>query len=330
MKGVSEQSETEGFAVVDGPGRHLREARESRNLTVAQVAAQLRLQPRIIEALEGDDYSTLPGSTFVQGYLRSYSRLLELADDHIVGLAQLDSVAMPALINSISETEIESSSRDLPFRVMSLLIFLVVVVGLLWWLSQHEPMPAESTPSSDQSADQTMPQTAGGEQSLPLPEEREYQSDDAPLVTEQGEADGADTVPAAAAATTGREDAAAAVAVQSGSPVVEPAAAPRVTSPATPPALTAAMPQSRLELEYREKSWTEISDAAGRKLAYGLIPEGKRLTLRGEAPFRVFLGYANGVIVYYNGELYDHTPFQSGDMARFRLGRAGHNRPVSR
>jgi cytoskeleton protein RodZ len=89
------------------------------------------------------------------------------------------------------------------------------------------------------------------------------------------------------------------------------------------------MPQSLLELQYQADSWSEISDAAGRKLAYGLIPAGKQLTLRGQAPFRVFLGYASGVTVYYNGALYDHTPFQNGDMARFRLGRAEHNRPLS-
>ena len=38
-----------------GPGRHLREARESRNLTMEQAATQLRMQLRIIEALEKAD-----------------------------------------------------------------------------------------------------------------------------------------------------------------------------------------------------------------------------------------------------------------------------------
>ncbi|MCW8919603.1 MAG: DUF4115 domain-containing protein [Gammaproteobacteria bacterium] len=321
---MSEPNGVEAFAVAGGPGRHLREAREARHLTVAQVAAQLRLQSRIIEALEHDDYHNLPGSTFVQGYLRSYARLLGLAEDHLVGLAQLEGVTTPSLVSSIGAGgSDEASSRDLPFRIVSYLILLVVVVGLGWWLSQREPQSMGlSSPAVS---------TTGGEQGLLLPEEAPSLPVEVSLVAETVDAGEVETAPDESAPA---EEAPAAeaeeAAVVAAPPVAAPQAAATVNSPDAPPTLTETMPQSRLELEYREKSWTEISDAAGRKLAYGLIPEGKRLTLRGEAPFRVFLGYADGVRVYYNGDLFDHTPFQNGDMARFRLGRAEHNRPLSR
>jgi cytoskeleton protein RodZ len=311
-----EQSEAEERPVVHGPGRHLREAREARKLTPGQVAAQLRLQTRIIEALESDDYSTLPGSTFVQGYLRSYSRLLGLPENNIVALAPLEGVVAPSLVSSISEGDSEVSSRDLPIRMVSFLILLVAVVGLGWWLSQHEPMSATiSSPGV---------QNEAGEQGLLLPAEAESRQGDVVPLSHEGEAGAAgDTVAEAPAA--GAEASATAQPV-----VAEPPVASSVQEPVAPPALTADMPQSLLELEYQADSWSEISDAAGRRLAYGLIPAGKHLTLHGEAPFKVFLGYASGVTVYYNGELYDHTPSQSGDMARFRLGRAEHNRPGPR
>lgn len=318
MTDVIEQSEAEERPVVNGPGRHLREAREARKLTPGQVAAQLRLQTRIIEALESDDYSTLPGSTFVQGYLRSYSRLLGLPENNIVALAPLESVVVPSLVSSITEGESEVSSRDLPIRMVSFLILLVAVVGLGWWLSQHEPMPANVSPQAVQ--------TPGSEQGLLLPDENESRQGDAAPVSNEGEVGAADEAVAEASAAGPDEGATAQPAVT----VVAPPVASRVQEPVAPPALTAAMPQSLLELEYQADSWSEISDAAGRRLAYGLIPAGKHLTLHGEAPFKVFLGYASGVTVYYNGELYDHTPFQSGDMARFRLGKAEHNRPGPR
>ena len=82
-------------------------------------------------------------------------------------------------------------------------------------------------------------------------------------------------------------------------------------------------------MDFKDDSWSEVRDAAGRKLVFDLIPAGSHLTLRGEAPFKVFLGYARGVTVYYNGDLYDHTPYHQGDLARFRIGRAEHNRPLS-
>ena len=134
MTDVSEQSPSEEAPVIGGPGRHLREARESRKLTVEQAAAQLRMQARIIDALERDDYSSLPGNTFVRGYLRSYSRLLGLSEENIVALALPDSGNESTLLSSISQGGSEVSSRDLPFRMMSFFILLVVVVGLGWWL----------------------------------------------------------------------------------------------------------------------------------------------------------------------------------------------------
>jgi cytoskeleton protein RodZ len=319
MTDVIEQSEAVELPAAGGPGKHLREARESRKLTPGQVAGQLRLQTRIIEALESDDYSSLAGSTFVQGYLRSYSRLLGLSENNIVALAQLSNVAEPSLVSSIYEGDSEVSSRDLPFRMVTFLILLVAVVGLGWWLSQHQPLPANVTPQIEQ--------IGGGEQGLLLPDEAVPQQD--VLLAGEGEAAGDAATETASTAEPGDS-------VEEVEPEVPVVTAPPVTTrpqaavPVAPPALTAEMPQSLLELEYQADSWSEISDAAGRKLAYGLVPAGKRLELRGEAPFRVFLGFASGVTVYYNGVLYDHTSFQSGDMARFRLGRAEHNRPASR
>jgi cytoskeleton protein RodZ len=170
-----------------------------------------------------------------------------------------------------------------------------------------------------------MEQTEGGEQGLSLPEEATPQQD----VLVAGEGDVAGDTPVEAAPAAAQVD--SVEEVQPEAPVVTaPPVASRAKVTVVPPVLTAEMPQSLLELEYQADSWSEISDAAGRKLAYGLVPAGKRLELRGEAPFKVFLGYASGVTVYYNGDLFDHTSFQSGDMARFRLGRAEHNRPASR
>lgn len=64
--------------VVELPGRRLREAREARGYTVADVAQALKFAPRQIEALEADDYAALPGPTFVRGFVRSYAKYLKL------------------------------------------------------------------------------------------------------------------------------------------------------------------------------------------------------------------------------------------------------------
>lgn len=59
-------------------GFRLKQAREQQGWTVEQVAAQLKILPRIIESLETDNYTALPEAIFIKGYLRLYADLLAL------------------------------------------------------------------------------------------------------------------------------------------------------------------------------------------------------------------------------------------------------------
>jgi cytoskeleton protein RodZ len=329
MTQENENATQESGSSSSGPGRRLREAREAHKLTPQQAATQLRMQLRIIEALESDDYSGLPGATFVQGYLRSYARLLGLPEESILGLAQPGQGGEPELVSSIYEGEVEASSGDLPFRLISFLILIAVVIGVGWWFSQQ-------VPSSEVTQSQP-PLSDTGEQGLWLPEEEvSLQGGVEPeLAASEGESEvnreptvGEVEVELSTTEALEVADEPETVQAPESEPVVtttEPVAA---AQPSQLP-LSDATPQSVLELEYQADCWSEIEDAAGRNLTYGLIPAGKNIKLRGEAPFKVFLGYASGVTVYYNGVLYDHSPYQRGDVARFRIGRAEHNQPLS-
>ncbi len=73
---VSEEQEPP--APAEGPGQRLRLGRENRGLSVSEVADALHLDREMIEAIEADDYTNLPPSTFTKGYLRAYARYLEL------------------------------------------------------------------------------------------------------------------------------------------------------------------------------------------------------------------------------------------------------------
>lgn len=63
---------------VPGPGAMLRMARESRGMSIAEVAATLKMSPRQIEAIEAEDFSRLSGATFVRGFIRNYAKLLKV------------------------------------------------------------------------------------------------------------------------------------------------------------------------------------------------------------------------------------------------------------
>lgn len=65
-------------------GGRLRASREKLKLSIFDVARELKLQPRQIEALERDDYAIFSSPVFVRGFLRNYARLLGLDGDALV------------------------------------------------------------------------------------------------------------------------------------------------------------------------------------------------------------------------------------------------------
>jgi cytoskeleton protein RodZ len=59
--------------------------------------------------------------------------------------------------------------------------------------------------------------------------------------------------------------------------------------------------QMRMLLSYTGDCWTEISDAGGRRLFFGLGKDGRTVELSGEAPFNVLFGNADNVLMQVNG-----------------------------
>lgn len=57
-------------------GPALRQLRESRGWSLAEVSARLKFSPRQIEALEGERWSELPKGVSLRGLVRNYARLL--------------------------------------------------------------------------------------------------------------------------------------------------------------------------------------------------------------------------------------------------------------
>src|ERR671936_912762 len=54
-------------------GRKLREARERRGISLRQIAAATKISMSVLEALERNDISRLPGGIFSRAFVRSYA-----------------------------------------------------------------------------------------------------------------------------------------------------------------------------------------------------------------------------------------------------------------
>ena len=93
-------------------GQELAFAREAKGMSQEQIADILNLTLANVIALENDDYESLPGWTYVSGYLRAYARLLGLDSDSLRDKAE-------ALIQRDMETfqQFDGSKNESPTAV---------------------------------------------------------------------------------------------------------------------------------------------------------------------------------------------------------------------
>ena len=64
----------------------LRKARLDAKLSIADISHALRIPKDILKNLEAGRFDTLPGATYVSGYVRSYAQLVDIDHDEISGL----------------------------------------------------------------------------------------------------------------------------------------------------------------------------------------------------------------------------------------------------
>jgi cytoskeletal protein RodZ len=65
-------------------GSYLKNERETRQLTLAEIAQTTRIPVRILSQIESDQFDQLPAEVFVRGFLRVYARELGLDEGQVL------------------------------------------------------------------------------------------------------------------------------------------------------------------------------------------------------------------------------------------------------
>ncbi|MEE2890932.1 MAG: RodZ domain-containing protein [Pseudomonadota bacterium] len=122
-------------------GTRLREAREARGLSQADLARTLNLQLRTVEALECDDDARLPGPAFVRGYLRSYARLMGMDPEPLLVDHQTRTGGVVPEVHASPRLEREDAQpgvlRQRPRLIMVIAALLLALIGCTWLLLQR-------------------------------------------------------------------------------------------------------------------------------------------------------------------------------------------------
>jgi len=302
-------------------GARLRQAREARRIPIEGIAQQIRVSVAVLRAIEEDRLEGL-APIYVRGYVRAYARIVGLGEDSV--LALLPSAETPVVVTA-------RSGRMMRMNVMpggglksATLAVVVVLVGLTV-ASFRSPLLDDvaidaGLDAGDAGLDAGLaePEAPAVAHPLTAPEIRAAPgtATSVPEVVPHPE-----TPPAGPPATASEP---AATPPEPGT--VADAGAP----PSAPAAVEAPVELSqrdvplavghKLVLELDRESWTEVQDARGAKLYYALAAAGQIINVAGEPPFRVVLGNAPDVEVFYNGKPFDFTPWSHGRVARFTVG----------
>jgi len=122
-------------AAPEGPGKQLRAMREAQGLDLSQIASQLHLSESVLQSLEADNYDSMAGTVFVQGYLRNYARLLGV--DAVTVLESFDTSRPerdPLADLSVAKVKHEVRSSHLFVRMVTWLIVIgLIVLLVVWW-----------------------------------------------------------------------------------------------------------------------------------------------------------------------------------------------------
>ena len=134
-------------------GLQLAQARQSCNLSVADVAHQLKLSPAQVEAMEAGEYQRLPGAVFVRGFLRNYARLVKLDPEPLVAqVEQRPPAPPPAAPEAASPADIPfPSGREFRWHKYAIGALLVVAVLVAFefygsWTDPASEVPVKSRP----------------------------------------------------------------------------------------------------------------------------------------------------------------------------------------
>ncbi len=262
-------------------GEKLRSEREKQGLSVSQVAGQLRISTKYLDAIETGDTDAIPGGFFYRSFVRQYASVLNLNDPAFE--SELNALTPATPTNFVPDqppghfpievpplvamSRSGDSLRKTPLALILLILVVIACSGLysLWYRNRNASR--EETAQAQQSPPPAAPAVQQEQQQAATPPPSEQQQ----------------PAPEPAPATT---------------PAVE---QPTQTTPA--PAVAADAPGARFQVSVTatEDAWISLS-SAGKSLYVGVLKPGESKAIEAAGAARLVVGNAGGIDLKINGK----------------------------
>ncbi len=263
-------------------GPELQSLREQQGLTLESLAAQTKIQRRILVAIEAGDWSSLPEPVYVQGFIRRYGNALGLD-----GNALARRIPIAPVTQSIrpQSQDFRPAAQLRPLHLYA--IYIALIVGAVWGLStflqrpggQGTPVPAASPPS-DSPANTPEPSPPSAQASPAAPE-----ADNSPTEATPENAEAAESE------SPGESSEDVAIAVPSG--------LGNLPLPDSQTFITSAKPVN-VNVKLTSQAWVRVV-IDGEVEFEGILPEETDRTWTADQTLVVRSGNAGAVMVAFNG-----------------------------
>lgn len=127
-------------------GETLRAARLAKGVSLEEAAAATRIRRSALQALESDDFDSLPASVYTRGFLVNYARYLGLIAEDIA--EEFDRQDRDSTETSVEESQEEPPRRSSLFSLKILLAFAsMIVLGVILNFVYEEYLSAGPAPT---------------------------------------------------------------------------------------------------------------------------------------------------------------------------------------
>jgi cytoskeleton protein RodZ len=142
-------------------GEHLKREREMRGVSLEEVSAATRISTRFLEAIESENWDSLPGGVFNRGFIRSVARYLGLDEDSMVAEYALETRGRVD-VGVVPDPPMEMPRNWKPAIVVSIVLLAILgaaafvfvrygsrIAARLHWKGAAAAAPAPPVPTSD-------------------------------------------------------------------------------------------------------------------------------------------------------------------------------------
>ncbi len=113
-------------------GEELKHLRLEKKQSLSQIAQQLRISERYLEAIENNDLTALPEQVYTLGFIKTYANHLELNGQEVV--TKFKKELTPRSKSAVLDFPAPVPNRGIPrFSVLVIATFLTSLIYLLWY-----------------------------------------------------------------------------------------------------------------------------------------------------------------------------------------------------